>query len=275
MRMPARWSGTLLGVVVGAVVAAGAPADVPADAQAAYALMEQSHLAYYYGADGGSARVTMTLTDKKGRTRERQFWILRRDVEDLGDQRYFTYFVKPGDVARMAFLVHKKPEANDDRWLYVPALDLVKRIAADDRRSSFVGSDFTYEDISGRLPSLDEHTILGAESVEGRAATKVRSTPKDAKTADYAYRITWVDDETKLPLREEYYDDKDAVVRRFVATDIETIDGVPTALERTMTVLDKNHSTTIRFADISYASPLDPDKFNERLLKNPPAAYRR
>lgn len=243
--------------------------------QAARDLMSDSHLAYYYAADGGAARVTMTLTDKNGRTRERQFWILRRDVDDMGDQRYYTYFVKPGDVARMAFLVHKKPESNDDRWLYMPALDLVKRIAADDRRSSFVGSDFTYEDISGRLPMLDEHELLGVEEVHGRAATKVRSTPKDSKTADYAYRVTWVDDATKLPLREEYYDKKDAVVRRFDVPKVETVDGVPTAVERIMTDVKKGSSTTITFADISYEAPLDADKFNERLLKNPPAAYRR
>lgn len=243
--------------------------------QAALDLMSESHLAYYYAADGGAARVTMMLTDKNGRTRERQFWILRRDVDDMGAQRYFTYFVKPGDVARTAFLVHKKPESNDDRWLYMPALDLVKRIAADDRRSSFVGSDFTYEDISGRLPKLDEHELLGPEELNGRAATKVRSTPKDDKTAEYAYRITWVDDETKLPLQEEYYDKKDTVVRRFQVPKVDTVDGVPTAIERIMANVKKGSSTTITFADISYEAPLDANKFNERLLKNPPAAYRR
>lgn len=259
-----------LAVMAGIVPATIASADV-----GALDIMEQSHRAYYYAADGGAARVSMTLTDSKGRTREREFWILRRDVEDMGDQRYFTYFIKPGDVARTAFLVHKKPQANDDRWLYVPALDLVKRIAADDRRSSFVGSDFTYEDISGRLPSLDDHEILGSDDLDGRAATKVRSSPKDEKTADYAYRITWVDDATKLPLQEEYFDDKDVVVRRFVASKIETLDGIPTATERTMTNVKKKHTTTIRFAEVSYEAPLDADKFNERLLKNPPAAYRR
>jgi len=264
--------GAALAAVCAMTLALGSVADAD---EAAYELMKQAHLAYYYGADGGAARVTMTLTDKKGRTRERQFWILRRDVEDLGDQRYFTYFVKPGDVARTAFLVHKKPEANDDRWLYVPALDLVKRIAADDRRSSFVGSDFTYEDISGRLPSLDDHVVLGADAVDGRSATKVRSTPTDSKTADYAYRVTWVDDATKLPLKEEYFDAADVVLRRFEASRLETVDGVPTLVQRTMTNVEKSTTTTITFAEISYAAPLDADKFNERLLKNPPAAYRR
>ncbi|HUU46871.1 MAG TPA: outer membrane lipoprotein-sorting protein [Acidobacteriota bacterium] len=242
---------------------------------AAEALMNESHQAYYYAADGGSARVTMVLTDKKGRTRNREFWMLRRDVEDMGDQRYYTYFIKPADISRTAFLVHKNAAGNDDRWLYMPSLDLVKRIAADDRRTSFVGSDFTYEDVSGRLPILDTHEIIGADTALGRSATKVKSTPKDPKTADYAYRVTWVDDATKLSLREEYYDKNDVEVRLFEVGKIETIDGIPTAVERTMSDLKGNHSTTISFAEISYAAPLDADEFNERLLRNAPSAYTR
>jgi hypothetical protein len=243
--------------------------------EAATTLMEESHQNYFYTADGGTAKVTMEITDKKGRTREREFWMLRVDVEDMGDQRYYTYFIKPADVQRTAFLVHKKAEGNDDRWLYVPALDLVRRIAADDSRASFVGSDFTYEDVSGRLPSLDNHEIAGADSAMGRAATKVKSTPKDKKTADYEYRYTWVDNETTLPLKEEYIDKKGETVRRFEVGKIEVIEDIPTAIVRTMYDLKKNRSTIISFNEVTYKTELKADDFNERLLKNPPADYTR
>jgi len=246
--------------------------DAIAD-EAATTLMQQSHKAYFYAGDGGQARVEMTLTDKKGRTREREFWMVRRDVEDMGDQRYYTHFIKPADVRRTSLVVHKNAEGNDDRWLYVPALDLVRRIAADDRRSSFVGSDFTYEDVSGRLPKMDNHEFRGSDSIMGHSATKVKSTPKDDGTADYQYRITWVDNETKLPLREEYYNDKGEVVRRFEVEQIEVIEDIPTAVVRTMHDLGESQHTTIRFSDVSYGTPLDADQFNERLLKNPPAEY--
>jgi hypothetical protein len=255
-------------------MALGFPAVAHAD-EAGLALMEASHRAYYYAGDGGKARVGMVLTDKKGRTRNREFWMLRRDVEDMGDQRYYTYFLQPADVARTAFLVHKKSEGNDDRWLYVPALDLVKRLAADDRHSSFVGSDFTYEDVSGRLPSLDEHEILGKETMGERAVTRVRSTPKDPKTAAYAYRVSWVDDATKLPLREDYFAKHDETVRRFEAGKIETVDGFPTIVERKMANLDTGHMTTIVFTEVSYTPPLEAKDYNERLLKNPPAEFTR
>jgi len=262
-------------LLVAALVALLAVDGVLAQESPAEKLMNESQYAYYYAADGGHAKVNMVLTNKKGKTREREFWMLRCDVEDMGDQRYYTYFIKPADVSRTAFLVHKNAEGNDNRWLYIPALDLVKRIAADDRSSSFVGSDFTYEDVSGRLPILDNHEILGSGTALDRPATMVKSTPKDPKTADYVYRITWVDDETKLPLKEEYYDKKDKMMRRFEIGTIENVEDVPTATVRTIYDLKKGSHTTITFTEMTYKTDMNPDDFNERLLKNPPREYTR
>jgi len=241
---------------------------------AALELMNEVHRNYYYAGDGGSAKVDMVLTDKKGRTREREFWMLRTDIQDMGDQNYYTYFTKPADVRKTGFLVHKHADGDDNRWLYVPAVDLVKRIAADDRRSSFVGSDFTYEDVSGRLPNLDNHEFMAGEELDGRMMTVVKSTPKDSKTADYAWRKTWIDPDVKLPIQEEYYNDKGEAIRRFKVGKVVTIEGIPTAVERTMTDLANNHSTTISFKDVSYKVDLKPDDYTERILKNPPAIVR-
>jgi hypothetical protein len=263
MKRIAVWT-LALGLLAGSA-AAGDPT--------AMELMNQSHKAYYYAGDGGSAKVTMVLTDKKGRTREREFWMLRTDIADMGDQDYYTFFTKPADVRKTAFLVHKHATGDDDRWLYVPAVDLVKRIAADDRRSSFVGSDFTYEDVSGRLPSLDDHEFMASEELNGKTMTVVKSTPH-AGTADYAWRKTWIDPDTKLPMQEEYYDDKGEAIRRFQVGKVMTIEDIPTAVERTMTDLAKEHSTTISFGEVSYEVVLKPDDYTERILKNPPAVVR-
>ena len=86
--------------------------------------------------------------------------MLRLDNEEGGDQKYYTYFKKPSDVSRMTFMVHKSNRRQRHaRWIYVPAVDLVKPISADDKNSSFVGSDFSYEDVSGRHWNEDNHTL--------------------------------------------------------------------------------------------------------------------
>ena len=261
----------VFGLMIVALLMPGATVEANAQDTDALAIMNDSHLAYYYAGDGGHAKVSMVLTDKKGRTREREFWMLRRDVEDMGDQRYYTYFLKPADVRRTGFLVHKNAAGNDNRWLYIPALDLVKRIAANDRGSSFVG----YEDVSGRLPILDNHEILGEDMVNERAVIKIKNSPKDPKTADYAYRISYIDKENHLPLKEEYFDKKGRLARLFEILKVEEVEGYPTASERRMTNSRKGSFTVLSFSETTYVAKLDADDFSERMLKNPPREYTR
>ena len=100
--------------------------------------------------------------------RVREFVMLRIDNEDGGDQKYYTYFKRPSDVSRLTFMVHKNTGGNDARWIYVPSVDLIKPISADDKNSSFVGSDFSYEDVSGRHWTEDTHTLTGAQRADRR-----------------------------------------------------------------------------------------------------------
>jgi len=265
----------VFGSMIMALLVIGATMEAKADDADALAIMNKSHKTYYYAGDGGHAKVMMVLTDKKGRTREREFWMLRRDIEDMGDQRYYTYFLKPADVSRTGFLVHKNAEGNDNRWLYVPSLDLVKRIAANDRGSSFVGSDFAYEDVSGRLPIMDNHELMGEEVVGDRPMIKIKNTPKDPKTADYAYRISYLDKENHLPMKEEYFDKKDRLERVFELVKVETVEGYPTATVRRMTNTKKGSFTDLSFTETTYETKLKADDFSERMLKNPPREYTR
>ncbi|MCI5191170.1 MAG: outer membrane lipoprotein-sorting protein [Candidatus Electrothrix sp. AS4_5] len=95
-------------------------------------IVSKANLAAYYAGDDGKAEVNMTITDSQGRERTREFIILRKDKEDGGQQFFYVYFKKPSDVSKMVFMVHKHVDKDDDRWMYLPALDLVKRIAASD-----------------------------------------------------------------------------------------------------------------------------------------------
>lgn len=236
-------------------------------------IMKQSHLAYYYAGDDGVAQVEMTLTNNKGKERIRKFIMLRKDIEDGGEQRYYTYFQEPTDVRRMTFMVWKFQEKDDDRWIYIPALDLVKRIAANDKRSSFVGSDFTYEDVSGRHWSEDTHTLEREETLNDRETFVIRSTPKDPKSADYAYRLSWIDTNSYLPLQEEYYDKNDEVQKVFEAEETKEIDGILTITKRKMTNTKKDHFTIVHFTDIDYNTGVQDNIFSERYLRTPPRKY--
>jgi outer membrane lipoprotein-sorting protein len=255
------------------VVLGLALAVVTASAETAEEIMKKSHMAYYYAGDDGIAEVRMVLTDAKGKERNREFTMLRIDEEEGGDQKYYTYFKKPSDVARMTFMVHKTTDGNDKRWIYVPAVDLIRPISADDKNSSFVGSDFTYEDVSGRHWSEDTHTLVEESELDGKAVYVIESVPKDADYDGFAKKVSYIDKATYLPLKEEYYDDKGELSRVFTAERVEKMDGILTVTFRRMTDVKKGSNTTVEFSDIKYNVGLTSDLFTERYLKNPPRQY--
>jgi hypothetical protein len=189
------------------------------------------------------------------------------------------YFHQPPDVRRMAFLVWKYPDKEDDRWVYVPALDLVRRVAASDARSSFVGSDFTYEDVSGRDVGSDTHRLLADERVGDKDCYVVESVPKEP--VDYVRRVSWIDKTTFLPLKEEYYDLQEELVRVFSADKIEEIavgEGeerkiFPTVTRRTMKDVKTWHRTEVAFTSVAYNVGLGDNIFSERYLRRPPRKW--
>jgi outer membrane lipoprotein-sorting protein len=248
------------------------PVSVFAQEQDATEIMKKSHLAYYYAGDDGVAEVTMTIVDKRGKERSKEFVMLRMDEAEGGPQKYYTYFRKPSDVSRLTFMVHKTPDGNDQRWIYVPAVDLVKPISADDKNSSFVGSHFSYEDVSGRHWTEDTHTLTGDSTVNGSKVWIIESVPKE-EYKGFARKLTYVDQTSYLPTMEKYFDKKGELDRQFTADKIEEIDGIVTMTGRSMEDVKKGGKTTIQFSDISYNTGLTGDIFTERYLKNPPRKY--
>jgi outer membrane lipoprotein-sorting protein len=254
-------------VVVAPLGRAGAQAEV---APAAETIMKTAHLNLYYAGDDSRAVVEMTLADKKGSVRTRRFVMLRKDLAEGGAQKYYTYFLEPSDVRRTSFMVWKDPDKDDARWIYVPAIDLVKRISAKDKASSFVGSDFSYEDVSGRHWSEDAHTLVRTEERDGKSCYVIESVPRGED--GFAKKITWVGVEEMLPLREEYYDAKGGLQRVFTADAIEVIGSHLTVTRRTMTNAKNDHRTTVVFSRIDYDLGLGEDLFTERYLKAAPAS---
>jgi outer membrane lipoprotein-sorting protein len=169
-------------------------------------------------------------------------------------------------------MVHKSPDGNDQRWIYVPSVDLVKPISADDKNSSFVGSDFSYEDVSGRHWTEDTHKLLADTTIGERAVNVVESVPVESYKG-FSRKVTYIDQKNLLPLREEYFDKKDKMVRLFTADKIEDIDGITTITARSMEDLKKGGKTTIEFSSIKYNTGLDASLFTERYLKSPPREY--
>jgi len=256
---------------VTAPVASPQVAEVPApvaNPQVAE-IVNKANLASYYAANDGRADVNMTITDSQGRTREREFVITRLDVQDGGDQKFFVSFRKPSDVRKMVYMVHKHLGKDDDRWMYLPALDLVKRIAASDERTSFVGSDFLYEDVSGRSPEEDHHTLAG----ETEEAYILKSIPKNPSSVEFSSSKIWVGKKNFLPLKAELYKG-DQVYRTMTAEKVEIIQGHPVVMKSVVENHETGGKTVLEFSNVQFDAKVEDELFTERYLRNPPKTAR-
>ncbi len=256
----------LLSIVITALVSVSAHGEALTDADQ---IVQKANLAAYYGAADGRSEVRMIITDAQDRQQRRQFTVLRRDVEDGGDQQFLVVFSQPSDVRGTVFLVDKHIDRDDDRWLYLPGLDLVKRISAGDKRTSFVGAHYFYEDVSGRRPTDDNHELT--ETTDEYYV--LRHAPIDTATAEFASYVTWIDRETFLPMKIEYTNPAGKLYRRVEVTKVEDIDGYPTVITSRVTDLLGGGKTDMQFRHIKYDVGLPETVFTERSLRNPPPQW--
>lgn len=258
--MKSMWKAALFVGLASQLVAAEKP-DVDT-------IVNKANIVAYYQGEDGKATVKMTITNKQGQERTREFNILRKDVKDGGDQKYFVYFQRPADVRKMVYMVEKHTEKgrDDDRWLYMPALDLVKRIAASDKRTSFVGSDFVYEDISGR--SLDEDTHELIETTDKLFV--VKNVPKDPDSVEFSYYNVSIDRKTYVPMKMDFYDKNGKLYKTIESTKVEEIQGFPTVVKSLVSNLQTDSKTVMEFNKVQYNIDLKDSIFTERYLRRPP-----
>ncbi|MCH7494201.1 outer membrane lipoprotein-sorting protein [bacterium] len=255
--------------------------DIPVDE-----VVELVNYASFHPAPDGRAAVRMTIRDGQGREQTRELVILRRDRPlppnspsgTFPDQDYFLLFSRPTDYKGMAFLVRKRQEGDDDRRLYLPALDLVKPIVATDKRTSFAGSHFFYEDISGRNPALDTHTLVASPDPAKFSPAKylfILNTPKDPSTVEFSSYLMVVHRDSWLPVWVEYRDRQGVPYRLYQALGITTIDDIPTVTRAVMKDLRSGGQTLVRYGRVAFNLGLPADLFTERSLRHPPQAWLR
>jgi hypothetical protein len=236
-------------------------------------IMQKSQAAFLYPGKDFKARVLMKLISEGGQERVREMAMLRKNYGPPGgEQKYFIYFFQPADVKDLTFMVYKYPGKDADRWLFVPALNMVRRIAARDKYSSFVGSDFTYEDVSGRNLEEDTHSFVKEEKLAGKDCYIVKSTPK-AADMEYSYKLSWIDKTDFLPIKEEYYDKREELYKVFTADEIKAVKGFQTVTKRTMKNLKSHHMTQVSYLKTDYNVGLEDTLFSERFMKQPPRKW--
>ncbi|MFA4839530.1 MAG: outer membrane lipoprotein-sorting protein [Candidatus Neomarinimicrobiota bacterium] len=166
----------------------------------------------------------------------------------------------------LLMLTYSDPKKDDDRWLYLPALKKVRRIAGESKNEYFMGTDFTYDDMGGRGIDQDTHKLLGEETIDGVKCYKIESIPVD-KNDMYSKKIGWVIPDKWVHLKVDFYDRKGQLIKTLKAEDIRNVSGVWMQFNLEMTNFSANHKTVLKIIEAKNDVLIDDQIFTTSVLE--------
>ena len=213
-----------------------------------------------------TADLAMILRNKQGQESQRELRLKVIEVEGDGDRTIFV-FDRPRDVKGTAFLIHGHKNESDEQWLYLPALKRVKRISSSNQSGSFMGSEFSYEDMGNAEVEKYTYRFLRDESCGDLECTVSERIPVGKKSG-YSRQLIWLDREELRTIKIEYFDRKEKHLKTLVVEDYEKY------LERywrggkfTMTNHLTGKSTVLLWSNYEFGTDLDLGDFTKTALK--------
>jgi outer membrane lipoprotein-sorting protein len=213
-----------------------------------------------------SSRSRMVITAKNGSTSERAIDQYSKDGPN--GARTVIVFQRPANVAGTRFLTMDTASGGTDQWIFLPSLGKVRRIAASESGGSFMGTDFSYDDISSmdRDISLDTHTIVREETLDGNPCYVIQSVPKDS-SYQYSKSITWIDKAGFLIYKSEMYNRRGELVKVMEMSDFKDVQGRLTPTQTKISTVTAGTSTTIYMEIIKYDDPIPEGVFTTAYLE--------
>lgn len=151
-----------------------------------------------------TASLTMTIIDRQQRQRLRQLSLQILEDTNKGDKTLAT-FVSPADQRGVALLTHSHKTKANDQWLYLPSIKRIKKIASSNQSGSFMGSDFTYEDLAPVVIEKYNYQFLREEPCAEDTCSVIVQTPKSPDSdSGYSQQIIWLDSHYRIQKIELY-----------------------------------------------------------------------
>ena len=212
------------------------------------------------------SRMVMTLFNAAGQESRRRMEMHFLEVKDDGDKTLIT-FQFPRDIKGTGLLTFEHIDTGDDQWLYLPAVKRVTRIASENKSGSFVGSEFSYEDISSHEPAKYSYQYLREDVHNGVPVWVIERYPKFSSSG-YIKIISWVDQSNYQTVKQEFFDRKGALLKN------QSVNGHMLYLEKfwrprevIMENLQTKKKTILEFFEWEFQQGLDESMFTKRTLE--------
>ncbi|MDH3710163.1 MAG: outer membrane lipoprotein-sorting protein [Cyclobacteriaceae bacterium] len=219
------------------------------------------------GFESSEVKLKMILRNKQGQESTRLLETKTLELVEDGDKSLIV-FNSPRDVKGTATLTFTHKQGSDDQWLYLPAVNRVKRISSDNKSGPFMGSEFAYEDLSSQEIEKYSYRFVKNEQYEGHNCAVVAQDPVDPKSG-YTKRLVWynLDEDYRLE-KIEFYDRKDVLLKTLTYSDYQLYLGKHW---RAGTFQMVNHQTdkqtTLIFEDYAFKTGLNAEDFSQNSLK--------
>ena len=221
-----------------------------------------------------TTRSTFRLINAAGQQRVRETDGQTKLIPGTTDNRRLVNFLSPADVRGTKTLLIEHSVADDDIWIYLPAMKKVRRLVASNKKDSFVGTDFSYGDVIGHKVEDWNHELMPPQQIDGRDCYVVASTPKRPDVADntgYSKRLSWIDKESFVAVRSEIYDQGGALLKRTRAEDVQLVDAGNhryQPMRLTAENVQTGHRTIIEFSHFKSNVGVGDEVFSARSLEN-------
>ena len=219
------------------------------------------------GFGDSSATMQMILRNRQGEESKRE--IRSKTLEGKGDgDKSMIVFDQPKDVAGTALLTFTHKQADDDRWLYLPAVKRVKRIASSNKSGPFMGSEFAYEDLGSQEPEKYTYKWLRDEALDGKDCFVFERFPKDTDSG-YTRQVVWMDKAEYRPFKIEFYDRKQSLLKTLTLADYaKYLDKYWRPGKLDMVNHQTGKSTTLLFKDYKFKNGFKDRDFDQNSLQN-------
>jgi len=215
-----------------------------------------------------TSKITMKLINEKGQERVRMIvYFEKRDKND--NRNTLVKFHFPADVKGTGLLTLEHKGSEDDQWLYLPAMRKTRRISASDKGDSFMGSDFTYEDMEQEDIDEFDYKLLQIEDINGERSYRVEGiavSESKKKETSYSRREIWVRKSDFVLLKINYYNRRGDFFKTLTASAIKVISGKPRAHRLIMENFQRKHKTELIYEEIKLDEGISDNLFTERQL---------
>jgi len=223
--------------------------------------------------DGAESVMTLTIYNKRGQSRVRKMAMISKLYDNGQTEKSLIRFIEPADVKGTGLLTYDYEKQDDDIWFYLPAQKKTRRIVSSEKAKSFMGSEFSYADMTPPAVENFNHKLLGEEKVDGVDCYIVESVPKNEEIEDengYSKRTAHIGKDDFVVRKAVFYDLDGELHKELTVKEVKEIDPDKHRYRPTHMIMENKQDgrkSEVRIDKIQLRTDIPDDYFTERYLE--------